>query len=56
MNLKTKQTKIRQNYNAIELMWFLFIEIIILIHYEINEKYIINQKYIIMCKIFFGEK
>ena len=24
MNLKTKQTKIRQNYNAIELMRFLF--------------------------------
>ena len=26
MNLKTKQTKIRQNYNAIELMWFLLNE------------------------------
>ena len=26
MNLKTKQTKIRQNYNAIELMWFLIKE------------------------------
>ena len=25
MNLKTKQTKIRQNYNAIELMRFLYI-------------------------------
>lgn len=23
MNLKTKQTKIRQNHNAIKLMWFL---------------------------------
>ena len=28
MNLKTKQTKIRQNYNAIELMWFLNINAI----------------------------
>ena len=25
MNLKTKQTKIRQNHNAIKLMWFLYI-------------------------------
>lgn len=26
MNLKTKQTKIRQNHNAIKLMWFLIIK------------------------------